>query len=98
MPDELSAILRRLDMNERNSTDLAKTVTVLVEDVSNLKLKDAVNAEREKARDDWRQRTEKKLDRIYGLGWWVLATFGASAIAGIVALVFLVFRRGLNVS
>lgn len=77
----LSTTVRRVDGLERNHTDQAKTLTALVQDVSDLKLESALNKEREKARDEWRVRTEQKLDRIYNLGWWVLGTFGMAAMA-----------------
>lgn len=92
--ENLAGTIRRVDAIERNQTDQAKTLTVLVQDVSQLLVKDAVNAEREKARDDWRLRTEQKLDRIYSLGRWVLTTFGAAAIALVVNFAF---RGGFNV-
>jgi len=94
MPDETSQLLRRMDMTERNQTDLAKSITALVQDVAELKLKDAVNAAREEARDEWRSRTEKRLNSIYGLGWWVLATFGSLTIA---AIANLLYRGGAGV-
>jgi len=94
MPDEISSMLRRLDMTERNQTDLAKSVTALVVDVADLKTKDAVNAEREKARDDWRTRTEEKLNSIYKLGWWVLFTFGTVALGSVARFLF---SGGFNV-
>ena len=71
----------RLASTERNQSDLARTITELVgslgetqHDVSRLLTDAAVNVERENARDEWRGRTEKKLDGIYKLGWWVLAS------------------------
>lgn len=95
MPDSesLPATVRRVDMLERNISDQSKTLTALVEDVSELKMQSAVNGEREKARDDWRKRTEQRLDGIYRLGWWVLTTFGALVIMQLSRMLF----GGVNV-
>lgn len=85
----------RLASTERNQSDLARTITELVgnlgetqHDVSRLLTDAAVNVEREKARDEWRGRTEKKLDGIYKLGWWVLATFGSLTMAALASLLY----------
>lgn len=96
MPDSENpqVLARRLDMVERNVSDHAKSLTALVHDVSELRTKNAVDDEREKARDDWRSRTEKRLDGIYRLGWWVLTTFGAILVAMVAQFVF---RGGLVV-
>ena len=90
MPDSesLPVLARRLDMLERNVSDHAKTITAVVHDVSDLKTKNAVDDEREKSRDEWRSRTEKRLDGIYRLGWWVLTTFGAILVAMVAQFVF----------
>lgn len=96
MPDSESpqVLARRLDMLERNVSDHAKTITAVVHDVSELKTKNAVDDERERSRDEWRSRTEKRLDGIYRLGWWVLTTFGAILVAMVAQFVF---RGGLVV-
>lgn len=92
MPEDIH---RRLDMVERNQTDHAKTLTEVIgglretrDEVADLKLANAVNAEREKARDDWRGRTEAKLDNIYKLGWWVLTTFGVLTMSALANLLY----------
>lgn len=96
MPDSENpqVLMRRLDMVERNVSDHAKSLTALVHDVSELRTKNAVDDERERSRDEWRSRTEKRLDGIYRLGWWVLTTFGAILVAMVAQFVF---RGGLVV-
>lgn len=96
MPDSESpqVLARRLDMLERNVSDHSKSLTALVHDVSELRTKNAVDDERERSRDEWRSRTEKRLDGIYRLGWWVLTTFGAILVAMVAQFVF---RGGLVV-
>jgi DNA repair ATPase RecN len=93
--NEMDAIRERLATTERNQSDLAKTVTEVVnhlnetrDDVAALKTNEAVNVAYEKARDEWRQRTEKKLDGIYSLGWWVLATFGSLTVAAVANILY----------
>jgi len=86
--DSLPVVVRRLDMLERNVSDHARVSTVLLQDVAELKTKNAVDDEREKSRDEWRTRTEKRLDGIYRLGWWVLTTFGAILVAMVAQFVF----------
>lgn len=92
MPDDLQ---RRLDMSERNQSDLAKSVTGLIselqyvqDDISRLKTNEEVNKAREEGRDEWRKRTEGKLDGIYRLGWWVLTSFGGLTMAALANLLY----------
>jgi hypothetical protein len=92
MADDLH---RRLDMTERNQSDLARTVTGIVqeiaglqEDVHRLKTNEEINKVREESRDEWRKRTESKLDGIYRLGWWVLTTFGGLTLAALANILF----------
>lgn len=91
----MEEIRERLATTERNQSDFAKSITSLIgtireveNDVDRLKTAEAVAVEREKARDEWRGRTEKKLDGIYNLGWWVLATFGALTMAALANLLY----------
>ena len=88
MPDEFSQLLRRVDMTERNHTDLAKSVTALTENLDELRIDRARREERDIRVTERFDRIEKRLDGIYKLGWWVLGAFGASAIALIVNFVF----------
>jgi uncharacterized protein Yka (UPF0111/DUF47 family) len=88
MPDEMGQLLRRMDMTERNQTDLAKSVTELTEEIGELQkplrqleTDREVRKERDKHLNERLDRIEVSIDRIYRLGWWVLAAFGASAVA-----------------
>lgn len=85
----------RLASTERNQSDLAKSITVIVETqqdtdkrVSRLEINEEVNKAHEEARDEWRKRTEVKLDGIYRLGWWVLTTFGGLTMAALANLLY----------
>ena len=100
MPDEISALTRRVDANERNHTDLAKSVTAIIEDqreirdeMSDLKTERAVRVVRDEALNDRLRRIEKSIERVYNLGWWVLGAFGLTLIAAISSFVF---KGGLN--
>ncbi len=93
--NEMDAIRERLATTERNQSDLAKSVTALVEGqqdtdkrVAKLETNEEVNKAREEARDEWRRRTETKLDGIYRLGWWVLTTFGSLTMAALASLLY----------
>lgn len=96
----MDELRRRVDVTERNQTDLAKSVTGIIEShqslddrLDRLERNEEINKVREEARDEWRKRTEAKLDGIYKLGWWVLTTFGALTMA---ALANLLYGRGGN--
>lgn len=100
MPEEIAAMLRRLDMTERNQTDFAKAVTAVITDINEIrKPLDELKTDREvrKVRD---QHLNERLDRIeasiksiYRLGLWVLTAFGSASIALVVNFVF---RGGFN--
>lgn len=94
-PEEMYQVQRRLDMSERNASDLAKSVTALTEkfdDLSeplrSLETDREVRKERDKNVNQRLDRIEASLTRVYNLGWWVLAAFGASAIALVANFVF----------
>lgn len=95
MADEISQILRRLDGVESNQTLLAKSHTEFVQDLGEirkpldeLRTDREVRKERDKNLNERLDRIEEGQRGIYRLGWWVLATFGASAIALIVNFAF----------
>lgn len=81
LPDEINAVLRRLDSIERNQTDAARTTTAIVEEIHGVKTDRAVRAERDKALADRLERIEERLEGVYKIGWWFLAVFGAGFIA-----------------
>lgn len=69
MPDEISTIQRRLDMNERNMSDFGKSLTEIVKDVhelraplEDLKTDKAVRSERDKNLHERLERMEKKIE------------------------------------
>lgn len=93
--DDMDEIRRRVDVIERNQSDQAKSITVLVENqersdkrVEQLERSELEDRVREEARDEWRKRTELKLDGIYRIGWWVLATFGSLTLAALANLLY----------
>lgn len=88
MPEEFQVLLRRLDTTERNNADLAKSVSAIVDELSEiqkpldeLRLDRAARVERDIRHTEHFARIEKRLDAITKLGWWVLTAFGTSAIA-----------------
>lgn len=92
---EIAGLLRRLDAAERNGSDLAKTITRLVEELDevrkpldDLRLDRAVRAERDIRTTERFDRLEKKIDGVYRLGWWVLTTFGALTMAAVANLLY----------
>lgn len=101
MPDEISQLLRRLDMSERNQSDFAKSLTAVVEDVSDihkplneLQTDREVRKVRDEALNERLTRIERSIERVYNLGWWVLGAFGLTLIAAISSFVF---KGGLHV-
>ena len=69
MPDELSQLMRRMDMAERNMSDVAKTATGLIqaqqemrEDLGDVKTDRAVRAERDKNLHERLERMERKIE------------------------------------
>jgi len=99
--DELEKALRRLDGMERNQSDVAKSITALIEDhnksrniLDELRTDRAVRLERDKNLNERLDRIEASIARIHSLGRWVLAAFGA----GLIALISnFLFRGGFNV-
>jgi hypothetical protein len=95
--DKLQDALHRLEVVERaqviidrNQSDVAKSLTAIVEDHS--KTKDVldqlrtdreVRQERDKHLNERLDRIEKSIARLYNLGWWVLTAFGATLIAAV---------------
>lgn len=99
MPDEIAALTRRVDANERNHTDLAKSVTAIVEDqrsvreeINAIKIDREVRKVREEHLNERLDRIEDRIDDVYKLGRWVLTAFGASLLA---LLANFIFRGGL---
>ena len=95
MPDEINQIVRRLDTVERNTTDLAKSVTNITEELSDLskplrelEVDREVHKERDKNLYSRLDQIETSIENVHNLGWWVLGTFGASAIALIANFMF----------
>lgn len=95
MPDEIKQIVRRLDTVERNTTDLAKSVTNITEELSDLskplrelEVDREVRKERDKNLYSRLDQIETSIEKVHNLGWWVLGTFGASAIALIANFMF----------
>lgn len=93
--NDMEDLRARLATTERNQSDLAKSITVLVETnqeaekrLAKLETNEEVNKAYEQARDEWRKRTELKLDGIYKLGWWVLTTFGSLTMAALAAILY----------
>lgn len=69
MPDEMSQLLRRMDMAERNMSDIAKTTTGLIEaqhdmreELGDVKTDRAVRAERDKNLHERLERMEKTIE------------------------------------
>lgn len=60
MPDEIHAILRRLDSIERNQTDAAKTTSIIIEEIHGVKTDRAVRMERDKALGERFERIEER--------------------------------------
>lgn len=95
MPDEINQIVRRLDTVERNTTDLAKSVTNITEEMSDLSRPlRQLETDREvrKVSDQHLYsrlgQIENSIAKVHNLGWWTLGTFGASAIALIANFMF----------
>lgn len=93
MPDELSAVIRRLDVIERNQSDAARTTTVLIEEIHGVKTDREVRKERDARNNERLERIEERIDGIYKIGWWFLAVFGAAFIALVANFTF---RGGFN--
>jgi hypothetical protein len=69
MPDEMSQLLRRMDMAERNMSDAAKTSTEIIEaqremreELGDVKTDRAVRAERDKNLHERLERMEKTIE------------------------------------
>ena len=69
MPDEITSLLRRLDMTERNQSDLAKTITELTLAVREVRVEQddarvdkAVREERNKALNERLERIERSIE------------------------------------
>lgn len=95
MPDEIQHILRRLDVAERNSSDLAKSITALTSEIDELtktikqfEIERAVRKEQEIHRAEQMTQIKESIAGVHRLGWWVLAAFGTSAIALIANFLF----------
>ena len=88
MPDELSALLRRLDAIERNQSDAAKTSSVVIEEIHGVKTDRAVRAERDLRLNERLERIEQSLEGVYKIGWWFLALFGAAFVSLIANFAF----------
>ena len=93
MPDEMSALLRRLDAIERNQSDAARTATAIVEEIHGIKTDREVRKERDLRLNERLDRIEERLDGVYKIGWWFLAIFGAAFIALVANFTF---RGGFN--
>lgn len=93
MPDDIHALLRRLDAIERNQTDAAKTSTVLIEEIHGVKTDREVRKERDVRLNDRLERIEERIDGVYKIGWWFLAIFGAAFVALVANFTF---RGGFN--
>lgn len=93
MPDEMSALLRRLDAIERNQSDAARTATAIVEEIHGIKIDREVRKERDLRLNERLDRIEERLDGVYKIGWWFLAIFGAAFIALVANFTF---RGGFN--
>jgi hypothetical protein len=89
MPDNIdpTVMARRLDGMDRNLSDLARSVTHLVQDIDKsknvldeLRVDRALRVERDLRIAEQFTEVKAKINGIYKLGWWVLATFGAALI------------------
>ena len=96
MPDsnDLNALLRRLDIVERNAADLARVATELTAKigavnsiVDELRLDRAARQERDKALNERLERIEESIEDVQKIGRWVLMAFGTSLVALIVNFV-----------
>lgn len=96
--DELN---RRMDVVERNQSDLARSVTGIVDELGKvrepldqLRVDREVRRERDKNLYQRLDRIEDSIAAVYSLGKWLLATIGAVVI---VAAVTFMLNGGLNV-
>lgn len=94
-----SAATPRLSMEqrfafiERDVQSHAKTLTAHNENLAAINVERATDKVRDENLDDRLDRIEKAIDKIYGLGRWVLLAFGASFVT---LFANFLFRGGLN--
>lgn len=88
LPEEIQALLRRLDAIERNQSDAAKTASAVIEEIHGVKTDRAVRTERDLRLNERLERIEERLDGVYKIGWWFLALFGAAFISLVASFTF----------
>ena len=71
----------RLTRLEHDQRDHAGNIGALSESVGALTMSEAIRKNEEKHLDQRLNRIEQQLTGIFKLGWWLLAAFGASAVA-----------------
>jgi len=105
MPEE--AFVRRLDAIERNASDLARSHTLMVEELSGVKarvlqleehhqesrVRSAVEMERDKALQSDIANIRSDIQAIKGIGKWALLTFIGAVI---LAFTSFIIRGGLS--
>ncbi|GGE18024.1 hypothetical protein GCM10011390_41490 [Aureimonas endophytica] len=76
-----------IDLLRKDHTALASSVSILVKEVSDLKIEKAVDVERDKNLQERLTRIEKSIDALRDIGKWALTSFVGALIAAIVTFV-----------
>jgi len=85
----------RIDIIERDILSHAKTITELTIHMSDFQRDKAVEKVRDEYQAERLDRIEDRINAVYKLGWWVLASFGGIFITLVANFVF---RGGLYIA
>lgn len=90
----LEVVERAQIIADRNHTDIAKAITAIIDDdrstrdvLQELKTDREVRKERNINLDARLAAMEKRIDKIYGLGLWLLTAVGGTLILGLVKFI-----------